>query len=64
MLYTPLKKGVNLQSKDADFEKFTAACSAAKLLLIFSSALCSTTWPLHLKFASYAYECVSGMSDS
>ena len=52
--YTPLK---NLHSKGANFEKFAAAHSAAKVLSIsvFSSTSCGTAWPLHFKFASCTY---------
>ena len=54
--YTPLKKSFILQSKGAHFEKFAAALRAAKLVFIsFSSASRGTSWPLHFKFASYAY---------
>ena len=56
--YTPLKKSFILQSKGAHFEKkIAAARSAAKLVFIsFSSASRGTSWPLHFKFASYAYD--------
>ena len=48
--YTPLKKGFHT------FKKFAAAHSVAKLFsTLFSSAPCGTAWPLHFKFASYAY---------
>ena len=42
--YTPLKKSFILQSKGAYFEK------------ICRRATRGTSWPLHFKFASYAYE--------
>ena len=39
------------------FKKFAVALHAAKLFSIFfSSASRGTAWPLHFKFASYAYE--------
>ena len=38
-------------------KKFSAARSAAKLLHIFSRrASRGAAWPLHVKFASYAYD--------
>ena len=44
------------QSKDAHFEKFSAALRAAKLLHIFSRrASRGAARPVHVKFASYAY---------
>ena len=53
--YTSLKKGFILQSKGAHLEKIFAAALRARGEII-SSALHGTAWPLHFKFASYAYD--------
>ena len=56
--YTPLKKGFILQSKGAHFENNSPPGGATRgeiILHSISSFSRGTAWPLHFKFASYAY---------